>query len=109
MGGGNLCEAMEAVTKMKKRGRPPLFGRAMTVAERQDRYQERRAAEARANIPQWVKDIPALEATAINTTGMLTLKEVLAEIEDAGLRAELLAQAAEDEAALEAEGGDEDD
>ena len=53
-------------------------------------------------MPQWVKDIPALEATAINTTGMLTLKEVLAEIEDAELRAELLAQAAEDEAALEA-------
>jgi len=41
--------------------------------------------------------------------GALKLADELAYIDDPRLRAELLAQAAEDEAALEAEGGDEDD
>jgi hypothetical protein len=37
--------------EQRKRGRPPLFGKAMTAAERRQRHQSKRAAAQRANAP----------------------------------------------------------
>jgi len=80
----------------------------MTGAERQARYEARKLAAYRAAnpLPKWLEGMLTLRELGADA---LKLADELAYIDDPRLRAELLAQAAEDEAALEAEGGDEDD
>jgi hypothetical protein len=90
-----------------KRGRKPIHGKAMTGAERQARHQAKKtAAYLAANpLPEWMAGALTMRELA---AGALKLDNVLADIDDPRLRAELLAQAAEDEAAQEAEGDEEE-
>jgi hypothetical protein len=76
----------------------------MTGAERQARHEAKKtAAYLAANpVPDHLAGMMTLKEL---TAGALKLEDVLADIDDPQLRAEVLAQAAADEAALE---GDED-
>jgi hypothetical protein len=97
----------------RKRGRPPIFGVAMTAQERYARweartYPKRKAAARAAGVQELepgvtvLTDVQKLEA-------VLSLDSELAQIEDLRLRAEFMAQAATNEATAEEEGMDEEE
>jgi hypothetical protein len=101
------------MNEIKKRGRQPLFGRAMTPAERRQRHDASKREKAVANMGAFERSLPTIDdAPMMDMTGALTRKQVLAAIADLGMRALVEAQMDEDEAACEraAEGElDEDD
>jgi hypothetical protein len=65
----------------KKRGRPPLFGKAMTVAKRKKRCAAKKIAALRANPPAIVSALAALAMTSEEFAALYPNMQTLGEEE----------------------------